>query len=109
MAVSDVSTAESAFRSVAEAPRGAGARAAGDGATRERPRRSLVFPAVGQIAGSAAMDASAAVALRKDAIKEGLWRIISGDPALLALLHELDDVLEVSRGPPMWPGGFLRS
>ena len=97
MAVSDVSTAESAFRGAAEAPRGAGARAAGDGA-RMHPLRSLVFSAVGQIAGSAAMDASAAIALRKDAIKEGLWKIALGDPALLALLRELDDVLEVSRG-----------
>ena len=44
------------------------------------------------------MDASAAVALRKDAIKEGLWRIASSDPVMLALLRELDDVLEVSRG-----------
>ena len=64
-----------------------------------RPHQSLVFPAVGQIAGSAAMDASAAVALRKDAIKEDLWRIALGDPALLALLRELDDVLEVGCGP----------
>ena len=68
---------------------------------RARPRKSLVLPAVGRIAGSAAMDASVAIALRKDAIKEGLWRIASGDPALLALLRELDDVLEVNRGPPM--------
>ena len=107
MAVSDVSMVESAFRGVAEAPRGAGARAAGDGA-RMRPRQSLVFPAVGQIAGSAAMDASAAVALQKDAIIEGLWKIASGDPALLALLCELDDVLEVSLAPPMRLGRFLR-
>ena len=91
--------AESAFRGAAEAPRGAGARAAGDGAARARPRKSLVFPAVGRIAGSAAMDASATVALRKDVIKEGLWRIASGNPAFLALPRELDDVLEVSRGP----------
>ena len=63
-----------------------------------RPRQSLVFLAVGQIAGSAAMDASVAVALRKDTIKEGLWKIALGDPALLSLLRELDDVLEVSRG-----------
>ena len=97
MAVSDVSTVESAFRGAAEAPRGAGARAVGDGA-RMRPRQSLVFPAVGQIAGPAAMDASMAVALRKDVIKEGLWKIASSDPVLLALLRELDDVLEVSRG-----------
>ena len=64
-----------------------------------RPRQSLVFPAVGQIAGSAAMDASTAVVLRRDAIKEDLWRIALGNPALLALLHELDGVLEVGRGP----------
>ena len=57
-----------------------------------------MFLAVGQIDGSAAMDAAAAVALRKDAIKEGLWKIASSDPAMLALLRELDDVLEVSRG-----------
>ena len=101
MAVSDVSTAESAFGGAAEAPRGAGAQAAGDGAMRAHPRKSLVFPTVGQIAGSAAMDAAAAVVLRKDAIKEGLWKIASGDTALLALLRDFDDVLEVRRGPSM--------
>ena len=69
---------------------------------------SLVFSAIGQVAGSAAMDASVAVALRKDAIKEGLWRVAVGDPALLALLRELDNVLEVSRAPPMRLGRFLR-
>ena len=63
-----------------------------------RPRQSLVFPAVGQIAGSAAMDASAAIALRKDAIKEGLWKIALGSPVLLALLHE-HGVLEVRCDP----------
>ena len=104
MAVSEVSTAESAFCGTAEAPRGAGARAAGDGATwAARPRKSLVFPAVGQVAGSATMDASVAVALRKDAVKESLWRAAAGDPALLALLRELDDVLEVRFAPPTWP------
>ena len=53
---------------------------------------------MGQIAGSAAMDASVALALRKDAIKEDLWRIALGNPALLALLRELDGVLEVRCG-----------
>ena len=98
MAVSKVSTVESVFRGAAEAPRGAGARATGDSAGM-RPRQSLVFPAVGQIAGPAAMDAYAAVALRKDAIKDGLWKIALGSPALLALLRELDGVLEVSCDP----------
>ena len=98
MAISEVSTAESVFRGAAEAPRGAGARAAGDGA-RMRPHQSLVIPAVGQITGPAAMDASAAIALRKDAIKEDMWRISLGNPALLALLHELDGVLEVRCDP----------
>ena len=41
MAVSDVSTVESAFCGVAEAPRGAGARAAGDGATRAALREQI--------------------------------------------------------------------
>ena len=98
MAISEVSTAESASHGAAEAPRGAGARAAGEeNGARMRPRQSLVFPAVGQIAGPASMDASTTIALRKDAIKEGLWKITLGNPALLALLHELDGVLDVSR------------
>ena len=54
------------------------------------------------------MDASVAIALRKDAIKEGLWRVAAGDPALLALLRELDDVLEVRLAPSMRLGRFLR-
>ena len=54
------------------------------------------------------MNASVAVALRKDAIKEGLWRVAAGDPALLALLHELDNILEVSHALPMRLGRFLR-
>ena len=41
MAVSDVSTAESAFRGAAEAPRGAGARAARDGAARAALREQI--------------------------------------------------------------------
>ena len=41
MAVSDVSTAESAFRGAAEAPRGAGTRAAGDGAARAALREQI--------------------------------------------------------------------
>ena len=100
MAISKVSTADSAFRGAAEAPRGAGARAAGEeNGARMCPRQSLVFPAEGQIAGSAAMDASAAIALRKDAIKEDLWKIALGNPALLSLLHKLDSVLEVRCDP----------
>ena len=41
MAVSDVSMAESAFRGAAEAPRGAGAQAAGDGAARAALREQI--------------------------------------------------------------------
>ena len=41
MAVSDVSTAESAFHGAAEVPRGAGARAAGDGAARAALREQI--------------------------------------------------------------------
>ena len=100
MTISEVSTAESVSRRVAEVPRGDGARAAGEElGARTCPRLSLVFPAVRQIAGSAAMDAFAAVALRKDVIMEDLWRIALGNPALLSLLHKLDSVLEVRCDP----------
>ena len=58
---------------------------------------------MGQVVGSAAMDASVAIALRKDTVKEGLWRAAAGDPTLLALLRELDDVLEVRFSLPTWP------
>ena len=99
MVISDVSTMESVFHGAAEPPRGAGARAAGEGrGAALRPRQSLVFPTVGQIAGSAAMDAFATLALRKDAIKEDLWRIALDNPVLLALLRELDGVREVGCG-----------
>ena len=96
MAVSEMSTVESSFRGAAEAPMGTGARAAGeDRSAALRPRQSLVFPAVGQIARPAAMDASAALALREDALRDDLCRIALGSPALLDLLCELDNVLEV--------------
>ena len=96
MAKSEMSTAESVFRGAAEAPSGAGARAAGDGGGHApRPRASLVFLAVGCIAGPDAMNASVPLALWKDAIKEDLWKIALGNPTLLDLLRELDGVLEV--------------
>ena len=41
MAISEVLTVESVFLGVAEVPRGAGARAAGDGATRAAPREQI--------------------------------------------------------------------
>ena len=100
MARSEVSTAESVFRRAVQAPRGARAQAAGEGGGAAlRPRPSLVFLVVGQIAGPDTMNASVALALRKDAIKEDLWKITLGNPALLDLLRELDGVLEVRRNP----------
>ena len=101
MSLSDVSTAESAFRSAAEAPNGAGARAAGKDELVPRPRVSLVFPAVGNIAGSAAMEASVALATRKDTIKMELWKEAAGNPRLTRLLYDLDDVFKV-RLPWFW-------
>ena len=95
-ALSDVSTTESVFRGAAEAPNEVGAQAAVD--EREatpRPCPSLVFSAVGNIAGSAAMEAAVALATRKDSIKEGLWREAAGNPRLFQLLRELDDVFKV--------------
>ena len=99
MAISEMSTVESAFCGAAEAPRGARARAGReDRGAALHPHQSLVFPAMGQIAGPASMDAFVALAIRKDAIKEDLWKIALGNPALLDLLHELDGVLKVRCG-----------
>ena len=78
---SDVSTAEFVFRGKVDLAL--------------RPRQSLVFPAVGDIAGPAAMDASVAVANRKDAVVAKLWREAAHNPGLLELLRDLDEVFEV--------------
>ena len=55
----------------------------------------MVFPAVGNIAGSAAMEASVALAIRKDTIKMELWKEAAGNQRLIRLLCDLDDVFKV--------------
>ena len=100
-ALPDVSTAESVFRGAAEAPSEAGARVTGKDEVVSRPRVSLVFPAVGNIAGSAAMEASVALATRKDTIKMELWKEAAGNQRLIRLLCDLDDVFKV-RLPRFW-------
>ena len=55
----------------------------------------MVFPAVGNIAGSAAMEASVALAIRKDALKMELWMEASSNQRLSRLLCDLDDVFKV--------------
>ena len=94
-ALSDVSTAESVFRGAAEAPSEAGARATRKDEVDPRPRVSLVFPAVGNIVGSTAMEASVALATRKDTIKMELWKEAAGNQRLIRLLCDLDDVFKV--------------
>ena len=94
-ALSDVSTAESVFRGAAEAPSEAGARATRKDEVVPCPRVSLVFPAVRNIAGSAAMEASVALATRKDTIKMELWKEAAGNQRLICLLCDVGDVFKV--------------
>ena len=94
-ALSDVSTAESVFRGAADAASKSRARATRRDEVDPHPRVSLVFPAVGNIAGSAAMEASVALATRKDSIKMELWKEAAGNQRLIRLLCDLDDVFKV--------------
>ena len=61
----------------------------------------MVFPAVGNIAGSAAMEASVALATQKDTIRMKLWKEAAGNPRLIRLLCDLDDVFKVKL-PRFW-------
>ena len=61
----------------------------------------MVFPAVGNIVGSTAMEASVALATRKDTLKMELWKEAAGNQRLIRLLCDLDDVFKV-RLPWFW-------
>ena len=94
MAVSDVSTAESAFRSAVEAPRGAGTRAAGDGATRAALRKQIA-----RLEAATGWNAQVE-AMSRAARKTQLWNILrerlADDPALVQVVSELERLDEVS-------------
>ena len=97
MAVSDVSTAESAFRGAAEAPRGAGARAAGDGAT-----RAVLREQVARLEAATGWGAQVE-AMSRAARKTQLWNIlrehVADDPALVQAVSELERLDEVNLPP----------
>ena len=94
MAVSDLSTAESAFRGAAEAPRGAGARAAGDGAARTALREQIA-----RLEATTGWKAEVE-AMSRAARKAQLWNILrehlGDDPALVQAVSELERLNEVS-------------
>ena len=94
MAASDVSMAESAFPGVAEAPRGAGARAAGDGATRVALREQIT-----RLETTTGWNAQVE-AMSRAAHKTQLWNIlrehVADDPALVQAVSELERLDEVS-------------
>ena len=94
MAVSDVSTAESAFRGAAEAPRGAEARAAGDGAT-----RAALHEQVARLEAATGWNAQVE-AMSRAARKTQLWNIlrehVADDPVLVQAVSELERLDEVS-------------
>ena len=97
MAISDVSTAESAFCGAAEAPRGAGARAAGDGAT-----RAVVREQVARLEAATGWGAQVE-AMSRAARKTQLWNILrehmADDPALVQAVSELERLDEVNLPP----------
>ena len=94
MAISKVSTAEFVFHGAAEAPRGAGGRAAGDSAGRAALREQLA-----RLEATTGLDAQAEARAR--AIhKAQLWTVLSehltGNPALVLAVMELEHLDEVS-------------
>ena len=99
MAVSDVSTAESAFRGTAEAPKGAGARAAGDGAARAALREQIA-----RLEAATGWNAQVE-AMSRAARKAQLWNILrehlADDPALVQAVSELEHLEKV--GPSFFP------
>ena len=94
MTVSDVSTAESAFRGTAEAPRGAGARATGDGAA-----RAVLREQIARLEAATGWNAQVE-AMARAARKAQLWNILrehlADDPALVQAVSELERLDEVS-------------
>ena len=94
MAVSEVSTAEFAFRGVAEAPRGAGARAAVDGAGRAALREQIA-----RLEAATGLDAQVE-AIARAARKAQLWNILrehlADNPALVQVVTELEHLDKVS-------------
>ena len=94
MAISEVSTAESAFRGVAEAPRGAVARAAGDGVG-----RAALHEQIARLVAATGLDAQAE-AMARAVRKAQLWTILrehlADNPALVQAVTELEHLDEVS-------------
>ena len=99
MAISDMSTAESAFRGAAEAPRGAGARAAGDGAARAALREQIA-----RLEAATGLNAQVE-SMARAACKAQLWNLLrdrlADDPALVQAVSELEHLDEV--GPSFFP------
>ena len=94
MVVSDVSTAESVFRGAPEAPRGAGARAAGDGAARAALRKQIA-----RLEAATGLDAQVE-AMARAARKAQLWNILrehlADNPVLVQAVSELERLDDVS-------------
>ena len=100
MAISDVLTVESDFRGAVEAPRGAGARAAGEerGAGQTVLREQLA-----RLEAATGLDAQAearARAIRKAQLWAVLREQLAGNPALVAAVTELEHLDAVSSPSP---------
>ena len=100
MVISEVSTAESAFHGAAEAPRGAGAQAAGEehGAGRAALREQLAH--LEAATGLNAQAEARARAIRKAQLWAVLREQLAGNPALVLAVTELEHLDEVSSPSP---------
>ena len=98
MAISEVSTAESAFRGAAEAPRGAGARAAGEEHVAGRAALCEQLACLGAATG---LDAQAGARAIRTA---HLWTILreqlAGTPAVVLAVMKLEHLDTVSSPSP---------
>ena len=103
MAISDVSTAESAFRGAAEAPRGAGPRADGE----ERcAARAALREQLARLEAATGLDAQAearARAIRKAQLWATLKEQLAGNPTLVLAVTVLEYLDAVSTPSPSIP------
>ena len=95
MSLSDVSTAESAFRGAAEAPKGARARAAEEGEAVSRPTVAQNLARLAAVSGPAAQEEARVRAIRRAYLWSVLRERTAGIPELSQLVAELEAIEQV--------------
>lgn len=102
MARLEVSTAESVFHGAAEAPRGAGARATGEGGGAARAVLSDQIAHLAAVLGPGAQEEARVRAIRKAHLWAALREQTAGTPALARVVEELE-TLDLVRSTILFP------